>query len=212
MKRPLRLGLFAATILVCVTASAQSQITGSVTTTAEVSGDASSTHHAIDVVTTVSSGWTTTTRQWGLSGVAWAEAWDQPCWFLLYRASLDGGHQDLAGTVWDVPGCAKTTAGSYKDVVSGETNLFVSSVKICTTDKSGTKDNKLKGIELQFVKVTDGVVSAVVKTRHEQRSNCSWWRNRVSCPSQQIAVGMDFQYGDKGVMGIKLRCSRVEDV
>jgi hypothetical protein len=212
MTHSLRAALVLGALFTCATAFAQSQVTGSATTTASVSGDASSSHHVLDVVTTVPSGSQTTTRQWGLSGVGWSESWDKPCWFVLLRSSLDGAHVDLAGTTWQVPGCGAGNPGSYKDVNTGEKDLFVTAVKICTTDKSGTKDNKLKGIELQYSKVTDGVVSAVVKSRREERTNCSWWRDKVACPAGQIAVGMDFQYGDKGVMGVKLRCSRVEDV
>lgn len=213
MHRHLRRALIVAGVVTCATAHASSQITGATTTTVEVTGDASNTHHALDVVTTVPSGSNvkTTTRQWALSGVAWSEDADKPCWFLLYRSSLDGAFQDLAGTVWSMPGC--TSPGSMKSLALGEKDLFVKGVSICTTDKSGTKDNRLKGFELQYAKVTDGVVGPVIQSRREKRTNCSWWREpAVVCPAGQIAVGMDFQYGDKGVMGVKLRCARVEDV
>jgi hypothetical protein len=210
MSRHLRKGLFAATLLVCAVAHAESRVTGVVQTTQAVSGDAPSSHHALDVITTIPAGSSTTTLQWGLSGFGWFESSDKPCSVLLYRSSLDNAHRDLAGTTWDAP-CAGSSPGNFKHVYSDEDDLFVTAAKICTTDKSGTKDNRLKGMELSFSRVTNGVVSAVVKSRREQHTNCSWWRDKVSCPAQQIAIGMDFHYGDKGIQGVKLRCKQVED-
>lgn len=210
MHQHARKGLFAAALLVCATAAAESQVTGLVTTTPDISGDATSSHHALDVVTGIPSGSSTTTAQWGASGFGWFESSDKPCSVLIYRSSLDGAHIDLAGTTWDAP-CVGASPANFKHVYSDEANLFVTAAKICTTDKSGTKDNKLKGMELQFSRVTNGKVSAVVKSRREQHTNCSWWREKVECPAQQIAIGMDFHYGDKGIQGVKLRCKAVAD-
>ena len=42
-----------------------------------------------------------------------------------------------------------------------------------------------------------------------RRTNCARWRDKVSCPAEQVAIGIEAAYGGNGFSGIRLRCTAV---
>lgn len=85
----------------------------------------------------------------------------------------------------------------------------IQSIQVCTTDKK-KKDDKIKGAEIWAVRVgPDGTLFEANLSDKFRRPNCARWHEKVSCPSNQIAIGVEASWGDGGFAGLRLRCKAV---
>lgn len=147
----------------------------------------------------------------GVFGITWSESSDDPWTMTAHTHHLnnDGVEADRRH---EAPLRTHTPSGDTKEVLLSGRHDFIYKVQVCTTDKSDTSRNKLKGIRLWSRTVSDEgrlltTNSSYQETKH---TNCKKWHEKVECPTGTITSRLKLHYNaDKTYTGIQLVCRKV---
>lgn len=191
---------------------AEAKVIGSVNTS-ELSGSAPGGKSALDVKTIVPDPYGTTSKdQWALGGLVFYERSDEACYIGTLRTSLNGRHtaESTSNNITRSP-CTDKIVHDKQTIKFDKADHVVQAIQVCTTDKK-KKDDKIKGAEIWAVRVgPDGTLHEASLSDKFRRPNCERWHNKVSCPSNQIAIGIEATWGDGGFAGMRLRCKAVAE-
>ncbi len=195
-----------------VNAGAEAKVIGTVSKSS-LSGSAPGGTSSLDVKTIVPDAFGTTSEdQWALGGLVFYERSDEACYIGTLRTSLNGRHtaETTSNTITRAP-CTDKVVHDKQTIKFDKADHVVQAIQVCTTDKKN-KDDKIKGAEIWAVRVgTDGRLYDANLSDKFRRPNCERWREKVSCPSNQIAIGIEATYGDGGFAGLRLRCKAVAE-
>ncbi|MCA9500276.1 MAG: hypothetical protein KC588_13885 [Nitrospira sp.] len=191
---------------------AEAKVIGSVSTS-ELSGSAPGGKSTLDVKTIVPDPYGTTSEdQWALGGLVFYERSDEACYIGTLRTSLNGRHtaESTSNNITRSP-CTDKIVHDKQTIKFDKADHVVQAIQVCTTDKK-KKDDKIKGAEIWAVRVgPDGTLHEASLSDKFRRPNCERWHNKVSCPSNQIAIGIEATWGDGGFAGMRLRCKAVAE-
>lgn len=145
-----------------------------------------------------------------LTGIGTRENGDKPCQVTYSFRNLNSG-SGQAGRDTNLT-CVSGNSSSRKDAILGD-NFYVYSVQVCTTNVNNTARSRVKGIRIWGARVNPDN-SNVRRTQTQQsfeRTNCpnDGWRNRVRCPKNKVAVGLELHEGERGLSGVALICANV---
>ena len=153
---------------------------------------------------------TTSADQWALRGLVFYERSDEACYIGTLRTSLNGRHtaESTSNNITRPP-CTGKNVHDKQTIKFDKADHVIQSIQVCTTDKK-KKDDKIKGAEIWAVRVgQDGTLFEASLSDKFRRPNCARWHEKVSCPSNQIAIGVEASWGDGGFAGLRLRCKAV---
>jgi len=155
----------------------------------------------------------------GISGVAWDERHDKPCYMIVKRKSLTTGVEqngesiNLCGGGFNPPSFTDMvqTRGSGRGVhFAGAPRKFLNALTSCL---SGTSGN-LKGL-----RIAAAVVSPASANPHEvdplngneraEQRACRYWDDELRCPADHIASAVIVRHDDDEIFELGLRCKRV---
>lgn len=145
----------------------------------------------------------------GLSGISWWENTDDPC-----KLTLQTHHLNLFGLLEHtalIGNCS--TPGNPKDVwVAGnEDNIY--KVQVCTTDKTRSNKDKMKGVRFwaRSITYTNPLKLTSQATAQEAKhTNCATWHKAVECPNGQVASALRVHYNLlNDITGLALVCRTV---
>jgi hypothetical protein len=195
-----------------VNAWAEAKVIGTVSKSS-LSGSAPGGTSTLDVKTIVPDAFGTTSEdQWALGGLVFYERSDEACYIGTLRTSLNGRHtaETTSNNITRAP-CTDKVVHDKQTIKFDKADHVVQAIQVCTTDKKN-KDDEIKGAEIWAVRVgTDGRLYDANLSDKFRRPNYERWREKVSCPSNQIAIGIEATYGDGGFVGLRLRCKAVAE-
>ncbi|WNM57339.1 hypothetical protein [Candidatus Nitrospira allomarina] len=176
-----------------------------------LSGSAPGGTSTLDVKTLAPDAFATTSaNQWALGGLVFYERSDEACYIGTLRTSLNGRHTaESTSNKATRPPCTGKNVHDKQTIKFDKADHVVQAIQVCTTDKK-KQDDKIKGAEIWAVRVgQDGTLFDASLSDKFRRPNCKRWREKVSCPSDQIAIGVEATWGDGGFAGLRLRCKAV---
>ena len=189
---------------------AEAKVIGTVSKS-PLSGSAPGGTSTLDVKTIAPDPYLTTSEdQWALGGLVFYERSDEACYLGTLRTSLNGRHTaETTSNNITRPPCTDKNVHDKQTIKFDKADHVVQAIQVCTTDKKN-KDDKIKGAEIWSVRVgPDGTLYDASLSDKFRRPNCERWHDKVSCPSNQIAIGFEATYGDGGFAGLRLRCKAV---
>lgn len=144
-----------------------------------------------------------------LWGLTFDEKGDKPCYIKAHwwRFHTKGERDDFE-TVFDI--CSGNAKGDRSAIFhSKDVSLpAVDSVTIC---QASDKNPRLKGATLTAAAIdrnSSDKVEGGFMSRTFERTNCSSWAKKQSCPSGAVATGIDIHHDDKEITGLALACTK----
>lgn len=206
MKNKLTISVVAITTLVAATVLANIQVTH--TTKTAVSGNSGVEHV---VAFSASDGFM-------LTGLKVGENSDRPCLLTIVGQRLVNGGAEASSKQFNLPGCETNGLGGLKSISfqsPGDGSLRVTgSLEVCTSDKSSSSANRMKGAKIHARKVdTNARVTADAAVEEYHQNNCKEWHPLVACPADQVAVGVVLELTSEGeygsIQGMRLQCASI---
>jgi len=143
--------------------------------------------------------------------IKWWEDTDDPCKFEVYNRHLNLGGVKTPETSW----CGGSP-GNMKWAERRGGDEYITALQVCLTDKNDSTKNKIKGIRVWGRDLDTGVLGAQNGPDESTHTNCKKWKNKVTCPSGQIATKIkvhynEYQFTSHGfATGISLGCRDVD--
>ena len=182
-------------------------LSGTVHTTAR-SGAAGVQH----TVGTASSG---TYALWGISGKETGAFTNVPCWVHIKTENVNDINDEI-GHNEDQCGSSNPTDGSLLVADFANTDFtgehaFLSGAKVCMN----SDNTKVKGWTLYGRQINDdgSLMDLTLSALAGPRANCDTWKQRVDCPTGEIATAAVLEFDSsttpRAWLGISLKCRAV---
>lgn len=131
--------------------------------------------------------------------IRWWEDSDDPCKFRAYKRDLD----DASDVNLPERSFCDGSPGNEKWAERRGANEYVTAIQICRNDKADSTKEKLKGIRL-FGRTIDKAAATLGPENgpdEAKHTNCDVWRQKVACPSGQVASKFKVYYETYTVYG-----------
>jgi hypothetical protein len=145
----------------------------------------------------------------GLFGIEWWENADDPCKMTGFTHHLNTFDVKQPSTT--IGACSSPGNRKYVNVAGNADNIY--KIQVCTTDKSRTNKDKLKGIRVwgRSIEYSKPLKLTTQSTAQEvKHTNCKEWHDAVACPAGQIATRLRVHYNSEyDITGLALICRKV---